>query len=129
MSERGFTLIELVTVMLVIALASVPLFGQFSSAASRLLEDEKIQTAVQLAQERAEALIALRRSQGFVAVPVGTLNDTLAGNYTAYSRQVTVNQPPTGPGCPTGASCKEVIIAVNRDARTRARLSFVLVDY
>ncbi len=129
MRERGFTLIELVMVILVIAIASVPLFGQFSQSLAGLVEDEQYQTAVQLAQERAEGILALRRSQGFAAVATGTVNDTLSGNYGGYSRTVTVNQPPTGPGCFAAAQCKEVIITVASAGSNRARLTFLLVDY
>ncbi len=129
MRQDGFTLIELVMVILVIAIASVPLFGQFSQATASLLDDEKIQTATQLAQERAEEILALRRRQGFAAIATGTINDTLTGNYAVYSRSVQVGAPPGGSGCFASATCKEVVITVSRDATTRARVSFILVDY
>jgi prepilin-type N-terminal cleavage/methylation domain-containing protein len=60
-SQTGFTLIEMVLVIIIISIASVPLFGMFSQAASSLLINEKTQTAVQLAQERAEFLLAIRQ--------------------------------------------------------------------
>lgn len=129
MTQRGFTLIELVMVMLIIAIASVPLFGQFTQATASLLDDEKIQTATQLVQERAESILALRRSQGFAAVANGTTNDTLTGNYAAYSRTVVVTQSTGGTGCFASADCKEVVITVSRDATPRARITFLLVDY
>ena len=63
--QRGFTLLELVAVLLVVSIASVPLLGLFSGASLGLLSDEAIQTATQLAQERAETLLAVRRNRGY----------------------------------------------------------------
>jgi prepilin-type N-terminal cleavage/methylation domain-containing protein len=133
--QRGFTLLELVLVILVIAVASVPLFGLFTQATASLLDNERIQTAAQLAQERAESILALRRSQNFAAVGLGTVTDTLSANYSAYTRTVSVSQPPTGPGCAlhpvTGvsAACKEVVVNVAQGGNTLAEISFLLVDY
>jgi prepilin-type N-terminal cleavage/methylation domain-containing protein len=127
--QRGFTLLELVMVIVIVALASVPILGQFSQAASAQLVDESIQTAAQLAQERAESVLALRRASGYAAIATGTTTDTLNGTYSGYIRTLTVNSPATGNGCASGASCKEVIVNVASGGRTRATVSFMLVDY
>jgi prepilin-type N-terminal cleavage/methylation domain-containing protein len=127
--QRGFTLLELVMVITLVALASIPILGQFSRASSMLLTDEIIQTAAQLAQERAEDVLADRRSNGYAAVLAGTSSDVLAGAYSNYSRTVTITSPPGGSGCAVGASCKEVIINVAHSGRTRAEITFMLVDY
>mgnify|MGYP001820805642 FL=1 len=116
-------------VITLIALASIPILGQFSQASSILLTDEIIQTAAQLAQERAEDVLADRRGNGYAAVPTGTTSDVLSGAYNTYSRTVTVTSPPGGSGCAVGATCKEVIIAVDHSGRTRAEITFILVDY
>ena len=77
--QRGFTLLELVMVIMLIALASIPILGQFSQAATTLLTDEIIQTSAQLAQARAEGIMADRRNNGYAAVATGTVSDVLAG--------------------------------------------------
>jgi prepilin-type N-terminal cleavage/methylation domain-containing protein len=129
-SQNGFTLIEMVLVIIIISVASVPLFGLFSRAASSLLINEKTQTAAQLAQERAEFLLAIRRNQNFDAAELsGNTSEALSGNYSGYTRSTVITQPPGGPGCPAGASCKEVIISVDEGGTTYAELSFLLVDY
>ena len=46
--QQGFTLLELVMVIMLVAIASIPILGQFSQAASSLVTDEIIQTAAQL---------------------------------------------------------------------------------
>lgn len=128
-SQHGFTLLELVMVIMLVAIASIPILGQFSQAASSLVTDEIIQTAAQLAQERAEGLLADRRVGGYAAVPTGTVNDVLTGAYSSYSRSVTVTSPPAGGGCAGGATCKEVVVSVDHSGRTRAEIAFVLVSY
>ena len=128
-TQHGFTLLELVMVIMLVAIASIPILGQFSQAASSLVTDEIIQTAAQLAQERAEGLLADRRVSGYAAVPTGTVNDVLTGAYSSYSRSVTVTSPPAGGGCAGGASCKGVVVSVDHSGRTRAEIAFVLVSY
>ena len=127
--QQGFTLLELVMVIMLVALASIPVLGQFSQAAGTLLTDEIIQTAAQLAQERAEGLLADRRNAGYAAVPTGTVNDVLGGAYSSYSRTVTVTSPPGGSGCAAGATCKEVVVSVDHSGRTRAAVTLMLVSY
>ena len=127
--QGGFTLLEMIMVMVIIALASVPILGQFTQAGSTLLLDEEIQTAAQLAQARAETVLADRRANGYVAIATGTVNETLTGNFAGYTRSTTVNQPPVGSGCAVGATCKEVIVSVSRGGNTRSEITFILVDY
>ncbi len=129
-SENGFTLIEMVLVIIIVSLASVPLFAMFSRAAFSLLTNEKIQTATQLAQEHAEVLLAIRRNQSFLAAELsGNTTEILAGNYSGYTRSTVITQPAAGPGCPGGASCKEVLISVDESGSAYAEVTFLLVDY
>jgi prepilin-type N-terminal cleavage/methylation domain-containing protein len=129
-SQNGFTLIEMVLVIIIISIASVPLFGMFSRASSSLLVNEKTQTAMQLVQEHAEFLLAIRRNQGFDAAELSSgTSEVLGGNYSGYTRSTVITQPPSGPGCPAGASCKELVISVDEGGSNYAELSFLLVDY
>jgi len=129
-SQNGFTLLELVLVIIIVSIASVPLFGMFSQAASSLLINEKTQTAVQLAQEHAEHLLAIRRNQDFNAAQLsGSSTEVLGGNFSGYNRSTVITQPPSGPGCPGGASCKEVTVSVAEGATTYAEVTFLLVNY
>jgi prepilin-type N-terminal cleavage/methylation domain-containing protein len=132
-AQTGFTLIEMVLVIIIITVASVPLFSLFSQASISTLNNEDIQTAAQLAQERAERLLSLRRSQGFNAVPdiaPGNITENLAGNFTGYTRITDITQPATPPaGCPPAAQCNQVVISVNRGGPTLAQISLLLVNY
>lgn len=128
-TQQGFTLLELIMVIVIVSLAAVPILGRFTQAGSAMLMDEEIQTAAQLAQERAEGVLADRRNLGYAAIPTGTTADVLSGNYSAYTRTLTVNEPPSGSGCVAGATCKEVIVSVNRGISNRAEVTFILVSY
>lgn len=127
--QSGFSLIELTIVMTVLALASVPVLGQFTQVAISASINEEIQTASQLAQERAEQVLALRRERGYEAVAPGTVSDVLTGPYAEYSRRVTVTEPSALGGCATGATCKSVVVVVQRGSSRRAEIVHVLSDY
>lgn len=123
----GFSLFELVIVILVLALASVPVLGRFAHVAGSLSVNEELQVAAQLAQERAEQVLTTRRLYGYAALAVGTTTDTLSGNYAAYGRSVTVTTY-GGPACPV-ANCKQVSVAVTRGAANRASIDLLLAEY
>ena len=57
------------------------------------------------------------------------MNDVLTAPFNGYSRTVVVNSPPSGGGCAAGATCKEVIVSVDHSGRTRAEVTFLLVNY
>ncbi len=129
-AQNGFTLIEMVLVIIIISIATVPLFGLFSQAASSLLTNEKTQTAVQLAQEHAEHLLGIRRNQDFNAAELsGSSTEALSGNFSGYNRSTVITPAPGSPGCPGGASCKEVTISVDEGASSYAEVTFLLVSY
>jgi prepilin-type N-terminal cleavage/methylation domain-containing protein len=128
--QGGFTLLEMVAVVVILAVAAVPLAGLFSQAGYGALQDEALQGATQLAQEHAEFLMAARRQNGYgdPAVSTGTV-ENLTGRYTGYTRTTTLDDPFAGPACPAGASCKQLRIDVSRNGQSLAGNTIVLVDY
>jgi len=134
-TQKGFTLIELVLVIIIISVASVPLFGLFSQASTSLLNNEAIQTAAQLAQERAEFVLSRKRELGFNGavseLAVTTITENLTGNFSAYTRTTVITQPVAPPpaGCPGGALCKQVVVSVDTGGPTLAQVTFLLVNY
>ena len=127
--QSGLALIELVIVITILAVAAVPILGQFSRVASSALINEEIQTAAQLAQERAEEILALRRERGYAAVALGAVGDVLTGPYAEYSRVATVTELLSIGGCASGAACKRVSVAVRKGSKQRAEIVYVLSDY
>ncbi|WP_201344407.1 type II secretion system protein [Thiohalobacter sp. COW1] len=129
-SERqtGFSLIELVMVIVILALASLAIGSQFMQSAQSWMLDERIQTASQLAQARAEQLLADRRLNDYSAVPAGTSTETLSGNYTGYTRTTAVSAY-AGAACPV-ADCRQVVITVtDSDGQVRAETTLMVANY
>jgi prepilin-type N-terminal cleavage/methylation domain-containing protein len=132
--QQGFSLIELIMVITLLSLAAVVILEQFTQVSRSVIFNESIQTATQLAQEGAETVLAQRRNQGFAAVAVGPpATESPVAGYATFTRTTTVNQPPTGTGCPPGADplvdCKEIQISVSEAGALRAEINFLLVDY
>lgn len=127
--QSGFSLIELTMVMVIVGMASIPILGQFTQVASSTLINEDIQTASQLAQELAEDTFAVRRNQGYAAVALGTTNEVMSGNFSGLSRNLTVTDATALGSCPTGATCKRVLITVSRGLSSRAEVVLMLLNY
>jgi len=127
----GFTLLELIAVIVILAVAAVPISGLFTKAGLNLLTNQRIQTATQLAQEQAELILGRRRNQGFAAIATGAWPpETLTGNYAGFNRLTTVTQATGSPAaCPAAALCDEVRVSVNAGGNVLSELTFVLVNY
>lgn len=123
--QRGFTLIEMVMVIVILAIASVALMDQFVNTSKSYLIDEEIQTAAQLAQECAEHILATRRLQGY-ATAIATNCSTLP-SVAGYTLSVSPGAAPTA--CFTWPLCTEVTVAVTQGGNTRASVVFMLGSY
>jgi len=135
-AQKGFTLIEMVLVIIIISVASVPLFSLFSQASISLLSNEAIQTAAQLAQERAEFVLSRKRELGLngpvaeLAVGPPAITENLTGNFDTFNRSTEITSLPGGTGaCPSVVSCKQVVVSVDAGGPTLAQITFLLVDY
>ncbi len=127
---EGFTLLELIAVIVILAVAAVPITGLFTKASLSMLNNQRIQTATQLAQEQAELVLGRRRNQGFNATVLAAYPDeTLAGNYAGFNRTTTLTRPALPPGCPAVDQCALVTVAVDEGGTVLSEISFVLVDY
>jgi prepilin-type N-terminal cleavage/methylation domain-containing protein len=128
--QQGFSLIELVVVIVLLGIAAVALLQQFSQAAGSLARNEQIQTATQLAQQGAEERLALRRLAGYAdpGLDPGSNTENLAAPFAGYNRTVTITEPAAA-GCPALALCKDVQVSVDRGSGTLARIDLLLVNY
>jgi prepilin-type N-terminal cleavage/methylation domain-containing protein len=126
-STKGFTLIELVMVIVLLSISSAGLIMLFGQLTNSLAINNDIQTAAQLAQECAEHLLAARRQAGY---DLGGVSDCSAlPAYNGFGPPaVTVGDPYTGSACPGGASCKLLTIDATYDSGA-ATLSLLLTDY
>ncbi len=122
----GFSLIELVVVVLLTAIlaATVPML--IATPMDHLVASEQRLVATQLAQQRMEQLLAERRSVGYNGV--STAADDLLMGGSSYHRSVTLS-PTLGGACPEEMACQTATVTVAVDGTPRTTLSLLLVDY
>lgn len=125
----GFTLLELVGVIIVISVGLAGLASMFGQSGWALIIGEDVQTAAQHGQECAERFMAVRRDLGFDDV---SINTTLCDPSPAgFTRTVTVPATYTGgpaTACPDLATCRDITITTTRGAATSV-ITLMLVSY
>jgi len=132
---RGFTLIELIIAIVVVAIAAVAIGSAFAYMTRSQALSSDLQRATQIAQECAEHVVGLGRKPGSYAAvaPVAagsTICDTLPAITAGFTRTVNITDV-AGSGallCAAGWACKRVEIVAQRGAAA-VRLNFMLIDY
>jgi len=134
-AARGFSLIELIIIIVVLGIASAFLATSFTQLPRSLAVNEGAQTSSQLAQQCSELVLARRRSTaaglGFGSIVIGS--DPCAGLPTLAGYVVTgdVDDWSNVVPCPSAAanSCKRVTVTVTRNAVTVAVNEIMLVNF
>lgn len=128
----GFSLIELVMVIVVFAIAAVPLLRPLLQASEALILMDDLQTGGNLVRECAEHILSRRRNP---AVGYTGINNLMCANDLpavppGYARDPITITDISGSGapCPAGASCKTVTVQVDKGATTLASTTFMIVD-
>ena len=140
---QGFSLVELIAVIVLLSVGLVSLLQVFGTATRTIGNNVDGQLGAQLAQERAEQLLADRRSldplRGYsapslaVGLPVNEIPVDAAAfpNYWRLKFIATL-RPATTP-CPAGATCKQVSVTVVRTGQPITQpvgqITFMLVNY
>lgn len=141
--QYGFSLIELVIVMIIISVGLLGLAGMFGNVSTSLSTNETLQQATQYAQECAEKLIATRRSNdgftqfksngsfscgsnpsGFTRLP----NDAAPDTGSTYTGVVGTCNSHTPCPCPVDVLCREIPITVTSGSLSSS-VTVMLVDY
>lgn len=132
-SRQGFSLIELIITIVVVAIAAVAIGSAFSyiSRAQRLTVD--LLTATQIAQECAAHVIGRGRKPGsYAAVPTASPSTFCNGlpAIPGFTRILNITiMPAGGTLCSAGWACKRVEILVTRPGRDLVALEFMMVSY
>lgn len=115
--DAGFTLIELIAIILVISIGAIGLSRLSANANVSLVTATNVQVMSQHAQSCAERVIATRRDLGFNSVKLTTsMCDPAPAGYT---RLVSMPATYSGTGiCPTGATCRDVTVTVCANTST-----------
>ena len=121
---KGFTLVESIIVLVILAIAAAAIASLQGSIFYGQSDSKDRQVGVQLIQACAEQVLAVRRQSGYTAVNANTCS-TL-GSFGAYSAStLTITDPYSGTGCPSGGVCK--LVSVTQGGLTP--LTLLLVSY
>ncbi len=141
-SLRGFTLIEMLVLIVVFSGSLVALLSVSREAARRIAEVDASARAMQYAQERLETVLADRRNpnRGYAAVPLQSASCTAVSASCAYPlensingttlvRSVQVTDVSGSSSCPNpGNGCKQVLVTVSQNGRKLASLASLLAN-
>ena len=131
--SRGFSLVELVMVIVVVAIGVVGIGAAFAYMSRSLAVNEDLQRTWQVAHECAEQVLATTRAPRghYAALAVASPSTVCDGLAAAgFTRVVNVTAMATGGTslCAAGWSCKRVQVTVTRGTAT-ANLNFMVVQY
>lgn len=131
--QRGVTLLEMVVVIVIVALAFAALAGLFAMAGRALPLNERLQGAGQLAQACAERILSARHTPGFVFnTPAATLQATYCdAASTGYTLSLAESAGPIDASlCPTAVTCRAFTVSVtpSPSGDVSSRLDFLLVQ-
>lgn len=123
--STGFTLIELMAVILVVSVGLAGLARMFGNSSLTLATAENIQVTAQYAQECAEYVLGVRRDLGIASVTTNTCS-TLPALPSGYSRTLELASNTTG-ACPASSSCTNAAVTVN-GPNTSTTITIMLIQ-
>ena len=130
-THRGFTLVELVVVIIVVSVGLLGLASMFGDNIRTLVVGEDAQRAAQYAQECTERVLAVRRNLGFDSATIATTICDSQALPTGFTRTVTVPATYAGTAtstCPNVTLCRDVIVTVTK-GDVSADSTVMLVGY
>jgi prepilin-type N-terminal cleavage/methylation domain-containing protein len=140
--QRGFTLIELVAIIVLLSVGATALLALFDQVGRSIATNQETQTGAQLAQACAEQIMAFRRNTaagyGYANVLVGNATGACNAGFTAVAGfttapvvNVAAHDSTSLPACPSATigACKQVDIQVDKGGVRAASLSLLLVNY
>jgi len=131
--RQGFSLVELVMVIVIVAIGVVAIGSAFAHMSRSLALNEDLQRTWQLAHECAEHVLSTARPPRghYAALPVASPSTVCDGLAAAgFTRVVNVTAMATGGTslCAAGWACKRVQVTVSKGAAS-ADLNFMVVQY
>lgn len=138
--QAGFTLIELVIVIVIVSIGLLGVISLFSNTWTSLSTNETLQQATQYTQECAESVIAKRRSSSFASFALPSLcNGTTTVNSVTFVRTATLGGLYDTSGgcnghavcpCPSGGTnnCRDILITVTSGS-VSSSITVMLVNY
>jgi len=133
--NAGFNLIEAIAVIVLLGVGAVAILSLFASGTRSIGMNVDSQVATQLAQQRAEQILADRRNptRGFGYITNARYGaETPVVGFPNYNRTVAVTTPFVSPACPAApANCKQVVVNVTSTSTgiNVANATFLVVFY
>ena len=129
-SQQGFTLIEIVIVIVVMSASGFAFLSFFMQSAGSINDNYGIQTGIQFGRECMEQLITLRRYVAGYAGVDSTICDNLPA-MTDFTRSVTLTpfDNTVNTVCPLGVQCQTAEVAVSHKGNVVSKMQILLTDY
>lgn len=141
-TSEGFTLVEMLVLIIVFSGSLVALLSVSRESARRIADVDSSARAMQLAQERIENVIADRHNpnRGYTFVPLQVASCTSLSSSCAYpaennllgaslSRSVQISNASSSSSCPVpAAGCKQVLVSVTKNGVLLASLTTLLAS-
>ncbi len=143
---QGFSLIELIVIMVIISAGLIGMSSMFGNSATSLTTNETVQQATQYAQECAESAMATKRNFKFdwfltneFPIDLPTTDLSCSSPINGFTRTVTLtpafstspNNYYTGTSstaCPDTVHCRDITITVTKGALSSS-ITIMLADY
>ena len=129
---KGFSLIELIIVIVVVSIAAVGMLALFGGVGRSLSINEDTQTAAQLGQECCEHILGARRNPkiGYSAINDASC-DVLPAPLAGFARKVTVTDLTTSPPCTVSSAgtCKKVEVSITATTTNPTVFTFMIANY
>lgn len=128
---RGFSLIELVMIIVLLSIGLTGLMAMFSRSVGSIDDNTGIQAGAQLVQQCAEHILGTRRQNvdtltGYTAAATAAICNGLAP--AGFSHTVVVGAY-AGAACPVTATCSQVTITASQGGTALASGQLMLVRY
>jgi prepilin-type N-terminal cleavage/methylation domain-containing protein len=129
--NHGFTLIEMVVVMIVVGAGLLGLATLLNDNVKGMVVGEDAQRSAQYVQECIERVLAIRRNIGFDSTSISSTTCDTQTLPTGFARTVSVGSTTTGTAtstCPNAVECKTVSVTVTK-GNVSSDSTVMLVSY
>ena len=125
---RGFSLVELIAIIVLLAVGLVSLLQVFGTATRSIGNNVDGQLGAQLTQEGAERVLTDRRTRGYSYMAAANYPaEAPVAGFPNYTRTTTFT-PLAVPPCAT-ASCQQVVVSVTRAGQLVGQVTLMVGNY
>jgi prepilin-type N-terminal cleavage/methylation domain-containing protein len=126
----GFTLIEMVLVIVLLGIGTIGVLSMFGQVAKSVPASRDVQAAAQGAQACAEHILGARRSAQVAVADIDAAICNALPAVSGFTRSVAVSDVSAGAACPDSAAgtCIQAVVTV-ANADVTSSVTLMVVDY